>query len=455
MEISPESFENHLSQLGGSPPFLVAVSGGVDSMVLLHLMNQLTIPCSTVHCNFQLRGESAKLDAQFVENQSKIYKIKYYVKEFSTLEYAEQHQLSIQEAARNLRYQWFEELLQTTEANHLLTAHHLDDHLETILWHLARGTGLKGLLGIPSQRGPFLRPLLPYPKEEIKRYAHQHQITYREDLSNQEDKYKRNFIRHHIVPPFKKLNENWAATLGRTLQQLKGAHEMQQWAIQQWALTVSEPLDGEMVLHWNRQKLAQSPSPFALLNQALAPLGFNTFQVNEILSHSPAQHGLIWTTKSHQLFLQKQSLVVLPHPPSKMELEWHELHKPLIFQEGTLKEFPQPHANMQQDNKYIEFFDLDQLQLPLKLRYWKEGDYFYPIGMGGGKQKLKKFFNNERVPTYAKKNVPLLVNGNGQILWVVGYRMDERFKITNQTQNTIGLVFQPKNNSQFDSASID
>lgn len=452
MEIDPKSFGEQLLQLGGSAPYLVAVSGGVDSMVLLHLMTQLSFPFTVAHCNFQLRGDESDFDAQFVVNQCKTYGIKCYSKLFSTREYAAQHRYSIQEAARNLRYQWFEELIQITEAHHLLTAHHLDDLLETILWHLARGTGLKGLLGIPSQRGPFLRPLLQYPKEEIKKYATKHQITYREDLSNEEDKYKRNYIRQHIVPAFKTLNGNWAATLERTLQQLREAHEMQQWAVQKWTHLISEPLDGDMVLHWNRQKLAQSPSPFTLLYKALAPLGFNSFQVNEMLSHSPTAQGQIWQSKSHQLFLQKDSLVVLPFLPEPVEVLWPQLNVPLDFMWGTLKKYPGPPD--QNENKNIEYFDLDKIQWPLKLRFWKEGDYFYPIGMGERKQKLKKFFNNEKIPGYAKKDVPLLINGDGQILWVIGYRMDERFKITNQTKNSVGLVYQPKNNFQVDSPSL-
>lgn len=448
MEVSAKWIEGHLRQLEASPPFLVAVSGGVDSMVLLHLMSQLSFPFSAVHCNFQLRGEASDLDAQLVGDQCKLYGIKLYIKKFSTLEYAEQHQLSIQEAARDIRYKWFEELINTTPADHLLTAHHLDDQLETILWHLSRGTGFKGLLGIPQQRGPFLRPLLGYTKAEIKDYAAMHQIVYREDLSNQEDKYRRNFIRQHLVPPFKELNANWAATLERTLQQLKESAKLHQWALQEWSQSVAEPLEDEMVLHWNREKLAHCPSPFALLMYALSPLGFNTFQVNEILSHSLSNQGQIWHTNAHQLFLQKNSLVVLPHSPEEEEVVWTELKEPIVFKSGMLKQYHGPMTH--NSNKNTEFFDLDKIQFPLKLRFWREGDYFYPIGMEGRKQKLKKFFNNEQIPRYAKKRIPLLVDDYGHILWVVGCRMDERFKITNQTKNSIGLVYQPKNNSKID-----
>jgi len=440
MEINPKIFEEHLYQLGASAPILVAVSGGVDSMVLLHLINYLSIPYSVVHCNFQLRGESSDLDEQLVVNQCQINKVKCHTKKFSTLEYATQHHLPIQVAARNLRYQWFEELIATTSAKHLLMAHHLDDQLETVLWHLSRGTGLKGLLGIPEQRGPFLRPLLRYTKEEIKNYALQNRVTYREDLSNQEDKYRRNFIRHRLVPPFKQLNENWSGTLERTLKQLHGAAKMQYWAIQEWSKYVTEPLESDMVLHWNRQKLSESPSPFALLVDALVPLGFNTFQVNEILSHPLSAYGQKWMSNSYHLYLLKESLVILHNLPGEKEVFWHDLNEPLVFIKGIIERSSDPISK--NNNKNLEFFDLDKLQFPLVLRSWREGDYFYPIGMGGGKQKLKKFFNNEKIPVYAKKEVPLLVNGDGHIIWVVGYRIDERFKITNQTKNSICLVYQ-------------
>lgn len=443
MEIIPKIFEEHLHQLGASGPVLVAVSGGVDSMVLLHLIHHLSIPHSAVHCNFQLRGEASDLDEQLVVNQCKIYKLKCHTKKFSTLEYATQHHLPIQVAARNLRYQWFEELLDTTSANHLLTAHHLDDQLETVLWHLARGTGLKGLLGIPEQRGAFLRPLLRYTKEEIITYAIKNKIAFREDDSNQEDKYRRNFIRHHLVPPFKQLNENWSGTLERTIQQLKGAAKMHTWAILEWSKYIAEPLDRDMVLHWNKQKLSECPSPFALLVHELVPLGFNTSQINEILSHSSSDYGKNWLSNSHQLYLLQDRIVVRLHILSDEEVTWHHLNEPLVFEKGIIKPSSEPISI----NKYkhLEFFDLDKLQFPLVLRYWKDGDYFHPIGMGGGKQKLKKFFNNEKIPVYAKKEVPLLVNGNGHIIWVVGYRIDERFKITNQTKNSICLVYQKNN----------
>ena len=453
MEIDPKVFGEQLHQLSGSAPILVAVSGGIDSMVLLHLVNSLSIPHSAVHCNFQLRGEDSDLDVQLIENQCKIYKIKCFIKKFDTREYAVRNQLSIQVAARNLRYQWFEELLAATPASYLLTAHHLDDQLETVLWHLSRGTGLVGLLGIPKQRGPFIRPLLDHTKEEIKNYALQNQVAYREDLSNQEDKYRRNFIRHQVVPPFKQLNANWAATLKRTLQQLKGASALQNWAIQEWYQMITEPLEHDMILHWNRRKLAQSPSPFALLNHALAPLGFNTFQVHEILAQPLSAVGKNWNSPAHQLFVQKNSLTVLPNTPQEAEREWPELNIPLVFNKGILMQSSE--KVVEKKNRNYEIFDSDKLQLPLKLRFWKEGDYFYPIGMEGRKQKLKKFFINERIPIYAKKGVPILVNGDGQIIWVVGYRMDERYKITNQTKNSIGLVYQPKNKSKVDSTSID
>ncbi|MCB0444020.1 MAG: tRNA lysidine(34) synthetase TilS [Flavobacterium sp.] len=427
-------FQNHLS---AQFPFLqeakilIAVSGGLDSMVLLDLISKTNIEFGVAHCNFQLRGDESDEDEDFVKSYCKENYVPGFFQKFDTKQFVEDKKVSIQVAARKLRYEWFYELLETKNYDFIATAHHLDDQLETFLINFSRGTGLDGLIGIPSQNDKIIRPLLIFSRAEIETFASENQLKWREDSSNASDKYVRNKIRHHVVPILKELNLSFLASFETTLQHLNQAQSLVDDASRIVYRKVVKDIDNQKII--DLDELLQLSNYQAYLYQWLMPFGFSAWQdINDLVK---AQSGKQIFSEHFRLLKDRDTLII--EPKSDVILEEYfiqtnqsELNFPLKLRFYNVSDITIS------DSKTI-FVDADALKFPLKLRKWQEGDYFYPFGMSG-KKKLSKFFKDEKFSIIDKENAWLLCSEN-QIVWLVGKRLDNRFKVNENTQTIIKI----------------
>lgn len=427
-------FQNHFST---QFPFLqkakilIAVSGGLDSMVLLDLLLKLNLDVAVAHCNFQLRGDESDEDEAFVKSYCTLNSIKGFFQKFDTKQFAEDEKVSIQLAARKLRYEWFYELLATENFDYVVTAHHLDDQLETFLIHFSRGTGLDGLCGIPTQNDKIIRPLLTFSRAEIETFAKENNLKWREDSSNASDKYARNKIRHHVIPILKELNPSFLDSFENTLQNLNQAQGLVDDASRIVYRKVVQDVETKKVINLN--ELLQLPNYQAYLYQWLLPFGFSAWL--DIYDLVVAQSGKQIFSEHFRLLKDRETLIIEPKS-EKISDEYlinknqAELNFPLKLRLISVSEIGKS------DAKTI-FVDAEALKFPLQLRKWQEGDYFYPFGMNG-KKKLSKFFKDEKFSLIDKENAWILCSDN-QIVWLVGKRMDERFKITENTQTILKI----------------
>ena len=403
------SFQNHLEQ---NFPFLwqkkiiLAISGGIDSVVLAHLLHGLDIPFLMAHCNFQLRGEESEGDQRFVEALSHQLSAPLAVKRFETKAYGKAHVLNTQLAARVLRYEWFETLRKEKGYDYVLTAHQANDSWETFLINTSRGTGLKGLLGIPAQNGAILRPLLPFSREEIHAFATENHICWREDSSNSSDAYTRNKIRHHLSPILKEVHPLFFKNFEKTQSLLQLTYDFLQESISQYrkeCFTMGNPIVFLI------EKLRTHPHRRFLLHELLSPYGFT--DVNALERFLQASTGKYLASDTHRLLSNRGQWLI------------SEIH-----------ETPSPAFYLQETDQAIDF--------PIALSWKKvsqrkEGDLFYPYGMGGQKKVLRKYFKDEKYSLYEKENQWLLTDSTDQILWVVGRRADERFRPTPHTKEIL------------------
>lgn len=427
-------FQNHLS---AQFPFLqkakllIAVSGGLDSMVLLDLISKTNIEFAVAHCNFQLRGVESDEDENFVKSYCEANSIQGFFQKFDTQQFVEDEKLSIQVAARKLRYEWFYELLAKENFDFVATAHHLDDQLETFLIHFSRGTGLDGLTGIPTQNDKIIRPLLIFSRAEIETFANENNLKWREDSSNASDKYVRNKIRHHVVPLLKELNPSFLDSFQNTIQNLNQAQSLVEDASRIMYRKVVQDVDNQKRI--DLFELLQLPNYQAYLYQWLMPFGFSAWQ--DIYDLVYAQSGKQIFSEHFRLLKDRETLIIEPKTDRIFDEYFinknqSELNFPLKMRLSYVSEIGKS------DTKTI-FVDVDALKFPLQLRKWQEGDYFYPFGMYG-KKKLSKFFKDEKFSLIEKENTWLLCSEN-LIVWLVGKRMDERFKITKNTQTIIKI----------------
>lgn len=408
---------------------LLAISGGIDSMVLLHLFQALPYEIAVAHCNFSLRDQESDADAGFVAQFCQTQKIRHFATRFDTKAYAEAQKLSIQLAARELRYNWFQRLLDEEGFDYLLTAHHLDDTLETFLINLTRGTGLEGLTGIPGQNGKIVRPLLLFSRSAIENYAQTNQIDWREDSSNASDKYLRNRLRHQVVPVLKELNPNFLNGFQDTLMHLQQTETLVQDAVEKMYKNVVTEKSGQLQIAVEKLKLL--PNYKAYLYQWLKSYGFTAWE--DIYNLVEAQSGKQVFSDRYRLLKDREFLLL--EKQKKQTEQYLEITEgqEVPLDQGILKMYPVTNVTDNEDSKVI-FVDKDKLKLPLILRKWEEGDYFYPFGMTG-KKKLSKYFKDEKFSLIDKENCWLLCSG-AEIVWVVGKRADRRFTIE-QTTNTI------------------
>jgi tRNA(Ile)-lysidine synthase len=426
---------------------LITISGGIDSVVLTYLLHKLKLNISLAHCNFKLRGKDSFKDANFVKNISKSLNIPFFTIEFETLNYAEENKISIQMAARDLRYNWFQKISKEQNFDYVLTAHHLDDVLETFLINLTRGTGLNGLTGIPEINENIVRPLLPFSRNDILVYASKNKLKWREDKSNSSIKYVRNKIRHKVIPVLKELNPNLLNSFENTLKNLKGSQQINQDRIKNVLEKVSEQQENELI--FNIKKIKQLNNPKVYLFELLKDYGFTEFEDIEALL--TAQSGKQVFSKTHRLLKDRDVLILTEIEKNDALLNFEisentpKTEKPIPLKFETIT-IPFDTKNYQNkileevlfDDKNTVSLDYDKITFPIIIRKWQKGDYFYPIGLNG-KKKISKFFKDQKLAITAKENIWLLLSNN-QIIWVIGHRLDERFKVTKTTNKILKIT---------------
>ena len=430
-------FQNHIEQNFTQlkdKKLLLAVSGGIDSMVLLDLFYKLRFDICVVHCNFQLRGKESDGDEMLVREICQDRYIPYFIETFETLEFAKENKLSIQLAARKLRYDWFQEII-SLGFDYVLTAHHLDDNVETFLINFTRGTGLEGLTGIPVQNGNIIRPLLPFSREEIENYAKEYNIQWREDSSNASDKYFRNKLRHDIVPILKELNTGFLDSFQNTLHHLQQAESLVNDASKLVYEKVVVEKENLLEIHLN--PLLQFENYKAYLYQWLKEYGFSAW--NDIYDLVEAQSGKQVFSETHILLKDREKLILSERKSTdKSEVFIIESIESKVNIPLKLR-FCKAVNIFETDSNCI-FVDENKLKFPLTIRKWQEGDYFYPSGMNG-KKKLSKYFKDEKYSLLDKENQWLLCSED-QIVWVIGKRADNRFTSKETTQNNIKIVLE-------------
>ncbi len=426
-----KNIETDFSFLKGKK-LLIACSGGLDSVVLTHLMKNLNSEIALAHCNFSLRGKESDGDEMFVIGLAKNMQIPVFAETFDTKKYAKEHKISTQMAARDLRYAWFDEILKDFKFDYLLTAHHLDDTLETFFINLSRGTGLTGLAGIPKKNNKIIRPLLNFSREEILKYAEENNLKWREDSSNLKTDYLRNKLRLEVLPQFKETNEALLKNFQKTQRNIQASQNLiEDYTALVYNLVVSEAVDSYKI---NIPKIKELPHTDALLYELLNGFGFTEWEdVSNLLD---AQTGKQLFSKTHRLIKNREELVLTEIDLEKRNDEFmvseEEITSPI-----NLKIEPSKYIG--ETEKNLIYVASEKLNFPLKLRKWKRGDSFQPFGMKG-KKKLSKFFKDEKIPLNEKEKIWLLLSDE-KIVWVIGHRMDDRFKVTENTKRILKITF--------------
>ena len=417
---------------------LIAFSGGVDSVVLCDLLTKAGYHFDLAHCNFQLRGTEANDDTSFCETYAKLIHAKCHTIYFNTKNYAVENKLSIQMAARELRYKWFKDLISEHGYTYLLTAHHANDNAETLFVNLTRGTGIKGLQGIPEKQNNTVRPLLFATKEMIKNYADKHNIQFREDSSNQEVKYKRNFIRHQIIPELKKLNPILEETLNTSIHYFKQSSQIVTQFCKSKFKDICEENNERLKI--NISLLLSEPQKETLLFEWLHPKGFKANQIEQLTTSLSTKNniGKFFESSTHQLAVDRTFLIIKKKTNEINTTEFKinsisdTTHLPIKL---VLEEIKQTSFT---NNKNELFISVTDHFFPLTLRKWKTGDKFQPFGMNGFK-KLSDYFKDQKLSKFDKEAVWIL-ESNQQIICIVGYRMDNRFKVTNESNQILKLT---------------
>ncbi|MCF2875510.1 tRNA lysidine(34) synthetase TilS [Tenacibaculum sp. Cn5-34] len=415
---------------------LIAISGGVDSVVLTHLLHQLKFNISLAHCNFQLRGKESDLDEVFINDLGKKLSLNTHTIQFKTDEYAKKHKLSTQLAARKLRYNWFNQLAKEHDFDYILTAHHADDNLETFLINLTRGTGLEGLTGIPVVNGNIVRPLLVFSREEIKNFATTNAIQWREDASNSEIKYLRNKIRHQIIPTLKELNPSLLNSFIKTNEFLKQSQQIVDDKIKEISPEVL--INKGNIIKIDIEKILSFSNPKAYLYQILKQYKFTEW--DDVYNLIYAQSGKKVSTNFYTLLKDRDFLLLLRTNKNSSS----ENERVIIYKENTQIVSPinllfknvQKKTSTDINTIYV---DKNLLNYPLILRKWEKGDYFYPTGMMG-KKKLSKYFKDEKISVFDKKNIWLLCSGDNEIIWIIGKRQDRRFLSSDNTTQLLRIT---------------
>lgn len=437
----------------GKDKLLLAVSGGVDSVALCELTRQAGYDFSIAHCNFQLRGNESDRDENFVKDLAKKYNVEFFARRFETAKVAAQQKISIQEAARKLRYEWFKEILISTTSgfSYLLTAHHADDNIETVLMNFFRGTGIKGLRGIEPKKGKIIRPLLFARRRELEKFLKDHQLEFVTDSSNLKEDYSRNYFRLSVIPLLEKIYPGVNENILDNIERFSEVVLLYEQALEFHKKNLLEYKGEEIRIPV--LKLKKSKPLKSILFELANDWGFRSHQIADIINLIDSETGKYITSSTHRILKNRNWLEVTPHSIKKPGI--------VLIEKGEGKfaissgQFPESYLEFETiqapgfsipSSEHIACFDAREIQFPVILRKWKTGDYFYPFGMKDamtarpGKKKLSRFFIDQKLSKTEKEKVWVL-EMNKRIIWVVGYRIDDRVKITGKTKTILKVTF--------------
>ncbi|MBL7834263.1 MAG: tRNA lysidine(34) synthetase TilS [Cyclobacteriaceae bacterium] len=436
-----EQFLNHIEQHELCKPtdrILLAVSGGLDSMVMLNLFKRSHHTIGVAHCNFQLRGSEAEEDERFVADACKAADVPFFVKKFSTRDYATANKLSIQAAARELRYAWFQELMSEERFTFLATAHHVNDSLETVLLKWVHGSSLESFAGIPVRNKKVIRPMLFATRTQLADFASEKGIMWRNDSSNDSDDYQRNFIRHQVVPRLKEINPALESTFLHGLKKITGELEFLRTQLEQWKAEHIHQKVGQVFI--NKAALLNATFSDSLLWRVVREYGFNIDQCHDMMQAMQSQSGKKFIGTSHLLTLDRDHIIISPYDDAYEAVTIREKNESVVrgvweisIERTTSKEIS--------TSSIVASLDADKVKFPITWRYWQPGDSFYPLGMENRK-KLSDFLIDRKIPLADKNGISVL-ESDGEIIWVVGHRIDNRYKITPETKSVVTFSVLP------------
>jgi tRNA(Ile)-lysidine synthase len=425
---------------------LLAVSGGLDSSVMAALFNETGFKFAIAHANFQLRDEESARDEEFAASLAVKYNVPFHLKRFETLSYARKNRISVQMAARSLRYTWFDELITSENYTCVATAHHMDDQVETFLLNMARGTGITGLRGILPKQGRIIRPLLFASRSRLEEFAKENDLQFVEDSSNRSEKYTRNRIRLKIIPQFEKINPAFKTETGSLMLRMREIESIYRSSVEKERMRLVRP-DG-VGYRISVTEIRMLAPQMTWMYELLSPFGFSKDIIGGICQAFNETPGKTFFSASHRLVVDREYLLInaIPAPvdvsadqdgpfvvfPSSAEL------KLPVKLEFLISETGEADLSFEQNSA---FFDYENLQFPLTIRKWRKGDYFYPFGMTK-KKLLSDFFIDSKYSIPQKERMWLLCSGE-EIAWVIGARTDNRFRITAETKKVLRVVFSP------------
>lgn len=420
---------------------LLAVSGGIDSVVMAHLYAETDFDCAIAHCNFQLRGEDSDADEAFVRSLAARLEMPVYVERFDVDLEMEERGISLQMAARDLRYNWFLSLASEQSFDAIATAHNLNDSVETFFLNLSRGTGVRGLTGIPERNGNIIRPILFASRKEIEAYANMGNISNRVDSSNRETKYQRNKIRHDVIPSLEQINPSFIDTMALNMERMQELKQIVERSVDGLRDEIFQRVSGE--IHIDTAGLIKLDPISTWLYELFAPFGFTRGQCKEIEQLLHSESGKRFISPSHQLFKDRDQLILVESKKDSFEryyLDAPEKSSSLPFS-MDVEVMDRKELEKIPSDSHTACLDYEKILFPLTIRRWLPGDSFYPLGMDQMK-KLSDFFVDEKVPVPEKERTWILASGK-KIVWILGRRIDHRFRITESTGRVLLLRLQP------------
>jgi tRNA(Ile)-lysidine synthase len=433
--------QHHLFQ--SKDKLLLAVSGGVDSVVLCELCKQAGFDFAIAHCNFQLRGQESDRDEQFVRDLAAKYKVEIFVQQFDTTAEAAKHKTSIEETARNLRYKWFNEIRTSYivhRTSYIATGHHANDNMETVLMNFFRGTGIKGVRGILPKQGTIIRPLLFAKRIEIEQYANENNLAFVTDSTNAQNDYTRNYFRNELIPSIQKVFPKVEENILQNIERFTDVEVLYNQAIDLHKSKLCEVKVNEV--HIPVLKLAKAKPLHTIIYEIVKDHDFTASQVNDVANLLQAESGKYILSNTHRILKNRKWLIISPlqnEVSSTIVIEKTDTNVQCAI--GSLQFKQSTNINIYHSPLAIQL-DASKITYPLLLRKWKQGDYFYPLGMKH-KKKLSRFFIDNKLSISDKEKVWIL-ESNKKIVWIIGMRIDDRFKITDTTKKVLAISFTVK-----------